>query len=351
MRNCYEILNSTAYDLLVLMFRMANEKRFSEAIRMHDHHDIEAEKWIEDFIFSSRYKLPEKIKDLLLYLFDWDLHIGLSFIKYIWLEKIPNGIELIKYIRKMAPLDITKGFIEDLEDNDIEYETLSKLIENKEEAKKFVFGKLKLSQTLGKRVIDILGDPDKFKKELLFTFEWSYENIYREKEEEIAGLITESERKLQDLLNKNEKALGILIDNEMTEIVKIPIGISAFYETARFEITLPGREKNLYLTGYKYPELASKHRNSNPLQELFKILADDENFRIIISLSESEKTFLTLVANNDLPLERTLEKLDLLVKKRLVSFNNNKATYSVDPEVLAGNLSDLIIEKLKTSED
>lgn len=351
MDESYRIINSTAYDFLVLMFRMANEKEFSKAVEIHGHDKIKRAKWIEDFILYSNSNLDEKIEPLLYDLFDWDLFLGFTLVKYVWLREISNVTELIEYIKKMEPVDIIGNFMEVLCDSTIEPDLLSKIVNDRESAMNFVSERTELPQLKKEKLVDFICNPSGSKEDLLLVAEWVYENIYREKEKEISNLLLKGKNELEKLLNENEKALEILIDRRLMGNFDIPIGISVFYESARLELTLPDREESFFLVGSGYSEIAAKRERDNPLKEVFEILADNENFKIIKLLSESGKTFLSLATDMDISLERTLERLDILVKRELIKFDSESSKYFVIPEDLADVISDLIIEKLKTSED
>ncbi len=348
-----EYINSGAIEMVASMARVSfrdyyidlyNNQRYIEKFVP----DTELDLWSQEV----RNNLPEDIHELLDKYFHSETAFGASAIIHAWWRNVNTASDLIQTLKKMPTHELMHYFIliglgPDIEQKnwDSTLKIVEKMCSDEREALLFISGHTFFSPEQKANLLDMFMDVEKTRGDLIYLFEWYYENVFAHLEQEY---VSENQQNLEELkrIVKEEgddyfKKLGFLLFMEKAS--KIYLGVSRSFGLSLANAVFLEKGCQLYVLGYD--QMMTPFRRVDPKVEaidFFRCLTDEETIKVYKNIEQSRRSIQGLIREMKVSTERMNDHIHNLARAGLIDID------LVDEEIVAFSHNVDLEERVQT---
>ena len=198
----------------------------------------------------------------------------------------------------------------------------------------------------------LCNNPSAARKELIHLLLWYNERIYEDLPFDPVYEVEEQRSKLYGFFEKYGKnyvqwLTGSSVRSGVPATGSITIAVSFFYEIILLKGSIPYRREDIYVVGYRYPE-----RITPPVDkmasgvDLFTILANDVNLRILKRLSQGPMGVTEIALSTKLTNVEVTDYLSVLMRYGVIedSVEGDRRLFNLNKNFLIKTVGDSVNE-------
>ncbi len=349
-----EYVNSGAIEMIASMARVSFREHYIDLYtnqRYIDRFipDTELDLWSQEV----KKNLPEDILELLDKYFHSETAFGASAIVHALWRNIDTASDLVQTLGKMPPHELMHYFIltglgPDMEQKS--WDSIQKIVEqmcsDEREALLFITGHTFFSPEQKANLLDMFMDVEKTRDDLIYLFEWYYENVFAHLEQ---GYVEENRQQLEELKRITEregddyfKKLGFILFMEKAS--KIYLGISKSLGLSLANAVFLDEGCQLYVLGYDHMMIPF-HKVDPKVEatDLFKCLTDEETVNVYRKIKKRRRSIQSLIRETKQSASSIYDHIHALAKAELIDID------LVDGHIVAFPLEVDLEERVMTS--
>lgn len=289
-----EIQHSVVSDFLASMFRLNNNQTIIEGYyELEFEQNIKLNEDILNWVKKSRKIIPPSIQEKFDVFFNKETFFGTCLICPASCMHINDVESFIKYTAELPCEDIIREFLNTGfgTGEEVDRSFVERLINDEKEAVIFIDSKLSIPSRQKWELLQFFLNPKRMKDDLVELLSWYYDNIYKNELEFIDEIIKKHEVQLEEKLRRfGSDYLKLLTGTDYSgsrSLNSVIISVSYFSELSVFSGSRNEFSKDIYVIGYRYPEILVKGKHTLLTgAQMFKALADETRLNIVKLLSK-----------------------------------------------------------------
>jgi DNA-binding transcriptional ArsR family regulator len=347
--------DSSNYDFLSSLFRLQNNELIMERFkRLPANLEIEPNERILKWVEKTRKALPDGIREKLGIFFDRESFFALFLTNHIATKKLMEPESLLSYLSTMSDKDLIVNFLCSGHGFSEEADLLKPISasNNERELIEYISKNMAMPTKQKADLLKLCNNPSAARKELIHLLLWYNERIYEDLPFDPVYEVEEQRSKLYGFFEKYGKnyvqwLTGSSVRSGVPATGSITIAVSFFYEIILLKGSIPYRREDIYVVGYRYPE-----RITPPVDkmasgvDLFTILANDVNLRILKRLSQGPMGVTEIALSTKLTNVEVTDYLSVLMRYGVIedSVEGDRRLFNLNKNFLIKTVGDSVNE-------
>lgn len=327
-----EYINSSAIEMIASMARVSFREHYID-LYTNQHYtdkfapDTELDLWSQEV----HRNLPEDIQELLDKYFHSETAFGASVMVHIlWLD-VSSASDFIEKIKKMSPHELMHYFIliglgPDTEQKswDATQEIVERMCADEKEALMFITRHTFFSPEQKANLLDMFMDVNKTKDDLIYLFEWYYENVFSQLEQTYMDENKEQLERLKRIIEREGddyfKKLGFMLFMEKAS--KIYLGVSKSLGLSLANAVFLDKGCQLYILGYDHIMIPF-HKIDPKVEAMgfFKCFTNEQTVEIYKMISRGRRSIQSLIRETSQSASEISDHLHVLAKAELIDID------------------------------
>ena len=327
-----EYINSNAIEMIASMARVSFREHYVD-LYTNQHYtgkftlDTELDLWSQEVHRS----LPEDIRELLDKFFHSETAFGASVMVHtLWLD-ISSASDFIEKIKKISPHELMHYFIliglgPDTEQKswDATQRIVERICADEKEALVFITKHTFFSPEQKANLLDMFMDVNKTKDDLMYHFDWYYENVFSHLEQTYMDENKEQLEKLKRIIEREGddyfKKLGFILFMEKAS--KIYLGVSKSLGLSLTNAVFLDKGCQLYILGYDHMMiLFHKIDPKVKVMDFFKCFTDEQTVEIYKMIKQGRRSIQSLIRETGHGANKINDHLHALAKAELIDID------------------------------